>query len=69
MYKLVVNIMTASNLKDAKLSIYMKQYLNEFNNVDILIKKLTNNNLENHKCISMYNHLNIPEVMKLTKMV
>ena len=35
-----------------------------FNNINTLIKKLTNNNSENHKCISMYNHLNILEVMK-----
>ena len=56
--------MTSINLKKSKLSIHIKQYLNAFNDIDILIKKLSNDTSKNYKCISMYNYLNILDVFR-----
>ena len=42
----------------------MKQCLNALNDIDILINKLTSNILDKHRCISVCNYLNIPDVFK-----
>ena len=52
-YKLVANIMTAVDLRQSKLRIHYKQYLNSFHEMDVLVKKLTNNKLETYKIASM----------------
>ena len=62
-HKLVSNIMTASDSRKSKLRIHYKQYLNALHKIDVLIKKLTNDKSDNHKCITMYNNLNIPCVI------
>ena len=64
MYKLLANIMTSINSKKSKLSIHIKQYLNAFNDIDVLIKKLSNDTSKNYKYISIYNYLNIPDVFR-----
>ena len=56
--------MTSINSKKSKLNIYIKQYLNAFNDIDLLINKLSNDTSENYKCISMYNYLNIPDMFR-----
>ena len=37
----------------------MKKHLNAFNSINILRKKLANNKLQNCRCVSMHNNLNI----------
>ena len=51
--------MTATDSRKSKLRIYYKQYLNDFAQMSILIKKLRNNISDNKRYALMCNNLNI----------
>jgi len=65
-YKLVAHIMTAKDSAESKLRIHYKQYLNSFHDIDMLIKKLTNDKSESNKIVSMYNNLNVGDIINDT---
>ena len=61
--KLIANGMTAVYSTTSELSACAKQNLNDLNNADVLMKKLTNDNTDSRRFISMLNHLSTCEIM------
>ena len=56
--KKIVNMMTSTNENLSKTHIHMKQCLNEFNTIDMLIKKVTNDVNDIPEWLSQHDHLN-----------
>ena len=61
-HKLVANVMTASDSRKSKPRMHYKQCLNSFHEIDKLLKKLTNDKLQNNKIVAMHNNLNFGPV-------
>ena len=62
-WKLVWNIMTVVDWRKLKLCTRMKQCLNAFNSINILIKKLINDRLDKYRSVSIHKNLNIGGVI------
>ena len=66
LHQLISNTMTEVDSKKSKMSIHTKQCSNSLNKDNTKIKKLTNNTSDSRMCVTLCNHLNIPEVINET---